>query len=785
MTPIAQDVKPLPEIPYRGIESFRYIDQRVFCTREEETWDLMRNILINRGVLLYGDSGSGKSSLINAGLIPEALKENLYAHRLRVQPRRGREIKVERIPTERDDGPPYLPSDLVDPAATDDHALSFEISVEEFRKQLDRLRLNRQIDEPRPLLIFDQFEEFVTLFEESAPSKDAPSTIQGNILTVLTSILQDESLPVKLLFVFREEYLAKLNILFKAAPELLDQYVRLLPPRVEEAEQIIVAPFADEEVKGQFAGKTNHVRELEQLAKQIATQIQQRSENGFINLTELQIVCRKLWDSRDPAKYFESNNSDIQKVLEGYWADALKKLGDLYEPSIALLGHMITSTNTRNIVSEPDLKSFEKENFSEDQISRALNALVESRLVRREPRHKIYFYEIVSEFLVPWIRDKKAARLAQMEAERLAAETKQKLQQVEKERRILIVLGLVLLAGLVVSGLLYLRLNRLKAELAREKDRSEQLVRLLNRLMSADPKERLDSVNGLIDLDKKGDLPRDLVPVIVAVTSNEKNKDISYTAAYFYTSLKELNAVQKSSSELTDEIIKTAKEKNTLLTENRPIVGLPPRVYFQLADSNQRARAEKIADAMKALGFIVPPYEVVEKGTPRSNELRWYKTTDGSDQGYAESREKALAKVKEVDGQGWALVGLPPSASVRTGTLELWFANDAQPVVSPSPSPTPTATPDVTLRLTFQNEKGRPLQINNLRVSLERNPYSGRPLIVSSNTLSAPPGKYTLYVQAQGFDLYRAEITLQGSEMLYPVVLKPNQRIIVPPYKIR
>ena len=120
MTTIAQDVKPLPEIPYRGIESFRYIDQRVFCTREEETWDLMRNILINRGVLLYGDSGSGKSSLINAGLIPEAIKENLYAHRLRVQPRRGREIKVERISTETDDGPPYLPSDLVDTSAPDE-----------------------------------------------------------------------------------------------------------------------------------------------------------------------------------------------------------------------------------------------------------------------------------------------------------------------------------------------------------------------------------------------------------------------------------------------------------------------------------------------------------------------------------------------------------------------------------------------------------------------------------------------------------------------------------------
>jgi len=77
------------------------------------------------------------------------------------------------------------------------------------------------------------------------------------------------------------------------------------------------------------------------------------------------------------------------------------------------------------------------------------------------------------------------------------------------------------------------------------------------------------------------------------------------------------------------------------------------------------------------------------------------------------------------------------------------------------------------------------LPITNPRVSLERNPYSGRPVIVTANTLSAPPGNYILFVQAQGFELYRAEITLQGAEMLYPVILKPNKRVVVPPYKIQ
>src|SRR5712691_5202472 len=102
-------VPPLPDSPYPGIKSFRFLDQQIFSSRDEETWNLLSNILIYRGVLLYGDSGSGKSSLINAGLIPAALKENFIAHRLRVQPQLGKEIKIERIPIELEDRPPYLP----------------------------------------------------------------------------------------------------------------------------------------------------------------------------------------------------------------------------------------------------------------------------------------------------------------------------------------------------------------------------------------------------------------------------------------------------------------------------------------------------------------------------------------------------------------------------------------------------------------------------------------------------------------------------------------------------
>ena len=56
----------LPDRPYPGIEPFSYAERGVFFAREGEARKLNRLIVLYRGVLLYSDSGTGKSSLVNA-----------------------------------------------------------------------------------------------------------------------------------------------------------------------------------------------------------------------------------------------------------------------------------------------------------------------------------------------------------------------------------------------------------------------------------------------------------------------------------------------------------------------------------------------------------------------------------------------------------------------------------------------------------------------------------------------------------------------------------------------
>lgn len=417
MSAVATTFAP-PAVPFRGIESFRFVDQRIFFARKEETRKLIRAVTLYRGVLFYGDSGSGKSSLINAGLFPEAMEEGFAPERLRVQPRRGEEIIVERISTTPDGKPPYLPSLFAEAEAA---ATRVVLSAADFRSRVESLK--QSFSEQVPLLIFDQFEEFVTLFEE-APRKEGEILealeAQETILREIVALMRDQQLQIKLLFVFREDYLAKLTKLFALCPDLPDQYLRLTAPDVGALHEIIRGSF--EKFPGHFGKELS-----EDLTNNLAAAIKTRSEGNKVNLSEVQIAALKLWQSKNPDALFEEKG--VQGLLEDYLADSLKGLpDDLQDPAVALLSRLVTPSGTRNIVSEDDLISqlTEDENLSEETLKKALLALVDdTKLVRRERRYDTRYYDIVSEFLVPWIMRKKAERLTEAAQRELEATERQ------------------------------------------------------------------------------------------------------------------------------------------------------------------------------------------------------------------------------------------------------------------------------------------------------------------------------------------------------------------------
>src|SRR5271155_4338508 len=57
--------------PYIGLRYFEETDASLFYGRDEHTTELLGRLARNRFVAVLGSSGSGKSSLVRAGLLPE------------------------------------------------------------------------------------------------------------------------------------------------------------------------------------------------------------------------------------------------------------------------------------------------------------------------------------------------------------------------------------------------------------------------------------------------------------------------------------------------------------------------------------------------------------------------------------------------------------------------------------------------------------------------------------------------------------------------------------------
>lgn len=422
----ADQTEYLPKSPFPGINPFSFAYKDVFFARGSETRSLIRLIVMYRGVLLYSDSGAGKSSLINAGIIPLAIDEGYQVERVRVQPKKGEEIVVERL-SEQDTGEPsFLPSIFASPTQKE-HVV---LSVEEFEKTL-----RRPDWAVRSLIIFDQFEEWVTLFE--AETSEEAKAAQENIRDMIAALINDRQLQVKVLIVLREDYLAKLESLFEKCPNLTDQYLRLTSLSSSQIYQAIRGPF--EKYPEKYQPEIS-----KSLAKKIQTQFEERSKGADIRLAEVQIVCQNLFQAGKQGMELEQYFTDkgVRGILVKYLEGALKSLQEeQQDPAIGLLTRMVTPAGTRKIIAQDDLVRLEadKDNITSELLKKTLVSLEqEAKLIRHERRRDVDYYEIASEFLAGWIQAKAQERehlefIKELEEERQKEEQKRQVK-IERER---------------------------------------------------------------------------------------------------------------------------------------------------------------------------------------------------------------------------------------------------------------------------------------------------------------------------------------------------------------
>ena len=70
MSGTSEEKAPRGQNPFPGLRPFRTEEDYLFFGREEQTQELLKLLREHRFLAVVGTSGSGKSSLVRAGLIP-------------------------------------------------------------------------------------------------------------------------------------------------------------------------------------------------------------------------------------------------------------------------------------------------------------------------------------------------------------------------------------------------------------------------------------------------------------------------------------------------------------------------------------------------------------------------------------------------------------------------------------------------------------------------------------------------------------------------------------------
>jgi DNA-binding CsgD family transcriptional regulator/ABC-type sugar transport system substrate-binding protein len=212
-----------PENPYKGLQAFREADVSDFFGRETLAHQLLESLGQSAFLAVVGPSGSGKSSLVNAGLIPALRRGEL--------PDSADWLVAEMLPGSH-------PLDELEIALLR-LADGRQTSLMEHLRRDERglLRAVRLIlpDAPQNLLlVIDQFEELFALVSSARE--------RNLFMNLIHAVVTDPRSPVRVVITLRADFYDR-PLLHPVFGDLMERNTRLvLPMKGDEVERAITRP---------------------------------------------------------------------------------------------------------------------------------------------------------------------------------------------------------------------------------------------------------------------------------------------------------------------------------------------------------------------------------------------------------------------------------------------------------------------------------------------------------------------------------------------------------------
>ncbi len=403
-----------PPSPYKGLAPFddSELDALLFFGREREIEVIVANLMASRLTVLYGASGVGKTSLLQAGV----------AHRLR----REQHAVVVVFSAWTGDAVANLLDAVAAAAGNDAGAARRGGPLADVLAAWTR-RLDAEL-----YIVLDQFEEYFLYHEnERGP---------GTLAEELPEALRRAGLRVNFLIGIREDSLASLDAFKARIPNLFGNSLRLDRLERSAARAAILGPL---ERYNELVPAGDAVEAEPELVEAVLDEVAAgrvdlglsgrgavgEEDSDRIEAPYLQLVLERLWEvetSRGSSRLRMETLGELggaAHIVEDHLERAMAELSPQEkDAAAAMYNHLVTPSGMKIAHRAGDLAGYAS--LGEAETQHVLQRLVEERIVRAaedgaEGQRYEIFHDVLAEAVLAWRTEHEAER--KLEAEREAA----------------------------------------------------------------------------------------------------------------------------------------------------------------------------------------------------------------------------------------------------------------------------------------------------------------------------------------------------------------------------
>jgi energy-coupling factor transporter ATP-binding protein EcfA2 len=370
--------------PYTGLRSFTEEESLYFKGREDDINRATEQLQRNKFLMLTGASGDGKSSLIYAGIIPNARSGFLKS---KYSSWCVADFRPERTPFQNLCKAIARQLDINNPGTVEaelNHGFSALVDLYKNSKRYidtgsntwqmadERTRGSFRRQAANLIILVDQFEEFFTNpenYKSGVPSKD--SNLVLNILLETARIALDEDLPIYVVFTMRSDYIGQCAA-FRGLPEYIG-FSQFFVPRLNrtQLQQVIEEPAT-------LSGNRISRRLTERLIHDIT--------EGTDQLPILQHALSQIWVAADKGN---SEMDLLQYAMVGGMApgelpdEQLLKFNDWFASIPAEIQEYYQNPNLQNVLDTHTNKLYgEADNYYQDRTGKKISPAHAKLIIR-------------------------------------------------------------------------------------------------------------------------------------------------------------------------------------------------------------------------------------------------------------------------------------------------------------------------------------------------------------------------------------------------------------------